>query len=62
MKVLETSKKTAPSPRPARAAAPAVASVPGSDQEGYSEDARKAEINARGRRRWLGPRRKGWLR
>jgi len=66
MKLLETARKTA-----TKAVAAVVRVVAGGDVEGkardpwYGDDERKAEINARGRkgrRRWLGPPRKSWLR
>ena len=59
MKLIETARKTV---QKAVAAVKPVALAPAGTQEGYSEDARKAEINAYGVGRWLGSRRKGWLR
>ena len=60
MKLLETARKTVQ--KATTGAAKAIAAPASGIRDPYSEDQRKAEINARGLRPWLGPRRKGWLR
>lgn len=60
MKLLETAGKTI---RAAAAAVKAAATTSTSHRCSFNCDcARKAEVNARGAERWLGPRRAGWFR
>jgi hypothetical protein len=62
VKLLETARKTVQ--KAAAAVGGAVAAMsPKKPRDPFNfDDERKAEINARGLHRWLGPRRKGWLR
>lgn len=60
MKLLETAGKTIRKATAAVAKAVSTAATTGTRDPWYRDDERKAEMN--GRARWLGPRRRGWLR
>lgn len=64
MKMLETARKTVQKAAAAvaGAVAPPVRKRDPLREPFFFDDERRAEINARGIRRWLGPRRQGWLR
>jgi hypothetical protein len=60
VKLLETAGKTI---KTAAAAVVKAIAAPTSHRCGFNCDCeRKAEVNGRGVERWLGPRRRGWLR